>query len=737
MPHNFRSCVDQAWKWCKPRFEDKSLELRYVAERRARVLPMLKVMSAVYLFIWVFWWLLPHEDMAFEVWLFFRINSGISTIGCAISTLFLLQRQEAWRHYDFVATFWGCHFLVFQAFSRTSTETLLGLETNTPGHDEGLQVLCCIGWIIGFLCFAEVNLLYLLWLVHFGPLVWVLNGVWLGVSTSTEMFIKLSLVYYLISMLTLFQAIRSERACRQMLQMQVSLERQAQMERSLVQAERTAIVNKAFAVEQQALRAFMAAVFDIMGQLEWRTIEADSEPTLCFIDEPNPALDSLLKTSTSGMPLEVVLGPPPDPRGPGRDKYTKERQRLCSYAYMEATRPREDAGESTGHCSTRKISITCADSSGQQFEAELFIGPGGSDRALFGMLLLNAGQHDFAARHEPKDRFPNFAQIGCDSSSSDWTNPVSSNTSSEGALLMLESAEAQKGDFAVWVDASNPQLPILKCTVAFTCLSGPSSSGAYFIDWVEEREAFYRWVQLQMNQLSCESANSRDDSPFSLRLHPPGAAGKTLQFRASCYLEVGPSEGSQGVDESTSNEMMAKLCLHNVTHCRRRKNRIGGGRQLTRSPVRSTGNVNVKHAHFSNSKIWLDVHSTRLRILDYTFSYAATLGAGALGMNFLDWVVDEERFQTWIQSHNQIHLDTGTQLHRLNQIILRDPRTQRNLMITDCLMQTQTNCWPGSLETQSQISVCVDMRITGHVEDSLKQEVDKRIEKGSSTNISL
>jgi len=340
MLHNFSSTrADRVWKLCIPRFEDESLELRHVAERRARVLPMLKICSFLYFFIGAFWWVLPRGGMTFEVWLFFRLNSAVSTVGCAISTLLLLKTRQAWRYYDSLVFFWGCHFLIYQAFTCETTEILLGLEVTTPEHDEGIQILSCICWITGYLSYAEVNLILFLSLVHVGPLVWVLSGVVFGISTAPGLFMKLSLMYYLISMLTFLQAMRSERARRQILQMQISLEGQAQMERALAEAERTAIVNKAAAAEQQALRAFMAAVFDIIGQLEWRTIEADSEPKLCFVDEPNPALDSLLKTCTRGTPLEVVLGPAPDPRAPMRVKYTRERQRLWSYAQTEAARP--------------------------------------------------------------------------------------------------------------------------------------------------------------------------------------------------------------------------------------------------------------------------------------------------------------------------------------------------------------------------------------------------------------
>jgi len=354
------------------------------------------------------------------------------------------------------------------------------------------------------------------------------------------------------------------------------------------------------------------------------------------------------------------------------------------------------------------------------------------------MLLVNGGQHCFDAHHEPMDRSTNFAQIEGDWALSDNTNPFSSNNSSEGSLLMLESAQAQKGEVAVWVDIWNPRLPILKCTVAFTCLSGPSSGEAYFIDWVEQREEFYQWVQLQMNQLASEMSHSRD-KPFRLRLRPPGAAGDMLQFRALCFLEVVLCEG---MDDGASNEIMAKLCLRNITHCRRKKNRIGG-RQPPPNRVCNTGNVNaspVTHTQFSNSKVWLDVHSNRLHILDYTLSYAATLGAGALGMNFLDWVVDEERFQEWVLSHHQIHLEIGIQLHRLNQVVLRDPRIKEKVIVVDCVIHSETTCWPESLETQSLIAACVEMRIAGHVEVSLKQALDKhdaRTEKGSSTNMSL
>jgi len=296
---------------------------------------------------------------------------------------------------------------------------------------------------------------------------------------------------------------------------------------------------------------------------------------------------------------------------------------------------------------------------------------------------------------------------------------------------------------AVWVDIWNPKLPILKCTVAFTCLSGPSSSGTNFIHWVEEGEAFYQWAQCQMNQLMSDI--DRDNSAFQLRLRPPGAARGMLQFQAFCHLEVVPFEVSlsMSMDESETNDMMAKLSLHNVTHCRRKKNRIGGGRRSARNRVCNASIVSkspVNHIKFPNSKIWLDVHSTRLRILDYTLSYAGTIGAGSLGMNFLDWVVDEQRFQEWLLSHHKAHLDTGSQPDSLSQVVLQDPRSKQIMIVADCIVHKQTKCWPDTPETQGLISACIDMHISGRMEGSLKkawEKNDARPETGPLPKISL
>jgi len=412
-------------------------------------------------------------------------------------------------------------------------------------------------------------------------------------------------------------------------------------------------------------------------------------------------------------------------------KYTRERQRLLSYAETEATRPREEAEESTGFRTIQKpackIAITCVDSSGQQFEAELLIGPHRSGRALFGMLLMNAGQHDAAAQHEPNDCTANVVQT-----ESDLTYTISSNTSGEAAIMLLESGQEQQGEVAVWVDIWNRRLPILKYTVAFTFLSGPISSEAFLIDWVEEGEEFYRWVQLEMNQLTSEITHSRDNTAFLLRLHPPGAAGDMLQHQALCYLEeVVPreGEGSLGMDESSSNQIMVKLCLRNVTHWCRKENTVWGGQQSIWNRAFNTGNANTSQVNpisFSSGKIWLDIHSTRLRILDYTLSYATALGVGSLGMNFLDWVVDEERFQEWIHAHHEAHLNTVTPPHLLNQVvILRDPCIKQNMMVVDCMIHMQTTCWPESPQIPSLISACIDMHIPGNMEGSRKQTMDQ------------
>jgi len=318
----------------------------------------------------------------------------------------------------------------------------------------------------------------------------------------------------------------------------------------MAQAEREGVVAKVCAAEQVALHSFMVAVFDIFGQLEWRTSTHDDEPRLFFEEKPNTALNELFHKPMAGQSLEALLG-----QASGGDLWRRERQRLWEYAALEAG-PQEETSPGASrraHMVARKIGLTCMDASNSALEIELFMRPASAGKAIFGILVIRGettwGQETTLIMNVPRP-WATTASVAKSGGS------CGSNTSSNGEefTLPLDEATGRATEVFAWIDAQGEGMPIQKCSVGFTLLSGPSPMGVKFYDMLDDDPDFIKWLQnvlmglLTRNEESLNLSDMETTHRVKLR-HTGSSARRLLAIRAECQLDLkstmeGPADGS-------------------------------------------------------------------------------------------------------------------------------------------------------------------------------------------------
>lgn len=592
-----------------PAFDDPEMECRYLMDRRRRQLPKLRILSGIFVAACVIWLFMPKGDMRMKVWYFYRANNFISALGALTFVIIFHRCPSSMRYHDLAVTFWAMHFLAVNSLTRAHTEQILGLETSAPVHDEGYQLVICSAWIAGFLAHAEIRLQYFVVIIHIGLACWVALCLHYGTSLENAVLFKLTAMYYVLCVCITIQIRLGEKGRQTMWMLMEKFHRQADEERAVAQAERETVVAKVNAAEQEAIHSFMVAVFDIFGHLEWRTSTYDDEPRLCFEETPNVALDDLLRQSVKGQSLEVLLGAPPAAASGDRERWRRERQRLWEYAAIEAAEIPETDGNKTAHVA-RKIGLTCADAVGNSFEVELFIRPGFAGSAIFGILVLQRAFGDSAP--EQNHQHPYSVDIGMPGPRTSGTRSVrsagsgrSSSSAGSGWPLPLLRSNGCQEEISAWVDASCEGLPILKCSVGFTLIAGPSPLGLLLLDMLVDGNGFLSWLQFNMNAIASDEPqqDARGSSTMTreVKLRPPGSASSFIEFRAECSLVEDGVEGAEcsiGVSEVDNWDMgqshsdfgstdagenwSVLLVFRNVTQHRRKKER---NKQARHTPV--------------------------------------------------------------------------------------------------------------------------------------------------------
>lgn len=433
---------------------------------------------------------------------FYRVNNVANSL--SFVTLLLAHRFNWCRfeHFDLQLSAISAHCLIFQCLTRSHTEQLLGLNIGPPAYDEAYQIIMCLMWWAAVMPQAEIDVRYQLVLGHVNIIAWMGFGLRFGTPSATMgMFIKLSISYYLILGLLIDHNRRADQRRYDMLVLHHRLEQQVNQERGLARYEREAALAKISAAEQSALRSFMAAVFDIFGHLEWIRTGVD-EPKLCFSPtEQNTSLNALMKQDLSGKPLDALLGKAP-PVGEAREKWHRERQRLWNYAVVEAEpQCEEDNGERVNNVA-RKLALTCVDSTGSPFEAEILMRPGSGAGTLFGLLVLTRREEIMPTSEASEaileagvatERLMREAIAFKPVGETSWES--TSRASSE------DWQHYDNAQVSAWVDASDDALPIVACSATFSWLSRSGEGETLkLMDMVINKESFANWLR---SCLSC------------------------------------------------------------------------------------------------------------------------------------------------------------------------------------------------------------------------------------------
>merc|ERR1719414_1665021 len=117
-------------------------------------------------------------------------------------------------------------------------------------------------------------------------------------------FVKITVFYYVLTVALLVRCRQEVQTRRSNLMLQIELEYKAEQQETEAKAESASAMAKCMFAED-ALYSFMAAVFDVFGNLEWRTLHGADGPRLYFPEQSNAALAELLGRSVAGQPLDV------------------------------------------------------------------------------------------------------------------------------------------------------------------------------------------------------------------------------------------------------------------------------------------------------------------------------------------------------------------------------------------------------------------------------------------------
>eukprot|EP00930_Biecheleria_cincta_P014426 TRINITY_DN12409_c0_g1_i1.p1 TRINITY_DN12409_c0_g1~~TRINITY_DN12409_c0_g1_i1.p1 ORF type:complete len:609 (+),score=90.90 TRINITY_DN12409_c0_g1_i1:142-1968(+) len=479
------------------RFDNPDLELRQLQDKKSRIMPLTIGTCVFYCFIVIIQWIIPSDAVPTWVWLFYRTNNAASALWFVIFTAGHYFDWLDFASFDLQASLIGVHWLAYQSLTVNHMEKLLGGQPSRPAHDEAYQLIICFSFWSAVVCRTELRLWHQLALLHIHIIIWVGLGVHFGTPEETKgLWLKMTAAYYLIVLLLIQLNCRAERTSREMFVLRKRLERQVVQERALAKDEREAAMAKVSAAEQAALRSFMAAVFDTFGHLHWvRT--GVNEPKLCFTS-PGKFLNALMKQDMSGRPLDALLGKAPA-HGEARDRWHHERQRLWTYAALEAAPQHEEEEQAEEQSKVlkvaRKLTFTCTNATGNTFEAELFLRPGSEGRTLFGLLLLTRGDEIKLLSESNPDVFALETPI--------VSMMVRARTVGNSAFettscysVSEDGSSADNAEVSTWVDAALDDLPVVVSSSTFSWLSRhEDGENVKLMDIVSGKHAFESWFR--------------------------------------------------------------------------------------------------------------------------------------------------------------------------------------------------------------------------------------------------
>jgi len=512
----------------KQRFED---------ERRKRIVPKIRMFSLYFFLVNLSVALIPRSDsIPFEIWLYYRCWSLGSAAALVICSLIWTYSPRAWACYDVLNFVWGAHLMMQNQLTLRHTHKLFGTEPTIPVYDEGFALFLNIAAIACFWFYGEPHFLPFTLMVHISICPWLCLGIFWGTDCSFLDWTKLTVCYYFAAVMLLLQCRREINHRVQLLSTCVALEEQLNTNKALAKSESDAAMKGA---QQAGLLSFTRAVFDIVGYLSWHTVEEFDEPRLCFSDEQNSALDELLQQPTAGKQLDILLGAMPPQRGPDRDEWQQERQRLWTYATVEARSYGSAVSGDQELPPARKIALACRDVGSNRIEIELFVRAYCDGKALFGIL---AGPIDRSCRTPSVSTQP-LLPGRMPSAPSELTCGSSLSSSS---VLPLEDLNHLNGDDGAmaWVDAAGHGLPLLKSTASFLALlGGPLPYGTRL-----EKRLIDGWVLCdvlanRLKEMVAQVSIERDKLVGSLEVSVRGPrCGKSfVQVRGTCTFDFSPT----------------------------------------------------------------------------------------------------------------------------------------------------------------------------------------------------
>lgn len=371
-------CLQRLAQHRHVRFPSEELEVRYEQERVGRLVCKLQVIAVLLL--------LAGLDMGQANAIF---GGSLIFAGIAQLLLSLLARYSK------------------KAFAQSYNPVLitlfcLNIAPVSLLHYQGKTIASDMGGVAG------EDIIYLMLVLHIGGFMELRTcyyvilmyavlaaQVWFYVRPGTEPLSGESLVSLIIVFhsyhLFLFVNFYIEAGTRRKLfRAQLEVEEHFESRMALAQAEHKAAIDTQ---EQAAVQSFVRAVFDVFGSLIWKSAGEFEEPRLYFAQEPNPALDELLGQPSADQPLDLILGPQPAVLGDAQERWQQERQRLWSYAALEASHPTgepTESGQAQGSDMARKIAMVRHVGEGKTQNIELFVQKSG-DIVLFGV-LLGAGE---------------------------------------------------------------------------------------------------------------------------------------------------------------------------------------------------------------------------------------------------------------------------------------------------------------------------------------------------------
>lgn len=547
--------------------------------RRERALPALQgfVALSILFFLGRLIALPEGSNALFDLWLYQRIQDGLTASSILAVFIVLRQSSSAWRgqRYDLIVFLWGSYFLAHIACTRQQKYGLLQLSFEGDEYDDQpLQLLLGTIFVALFIGYLEVGVVWAAALVHVHIGACLAWDVVLGDGADRRQLWGCLGADYVLCCLLLVCGWRERRIRRKLWrQEEEQVATMAVLEQwaksfGRCEADEEPEVSiyectQALVVEHRAWQPFVAAVFDVFGRLEWRIAQGLDKPELCFGQETNSTLDELFGQSLAGQPLDFLLGPEPETLTAKAD-WWREQERLHTFVALEVGSGPSGADQSLNSDPTqvaRKITLSCKDVAGKVLDIDLLLRRGHGKTALFGILRSNNAA--VGGSDKPSNcnsvRLHVLEALSVESSC-EWAG----GSSAASALpLPLKDQTGFGTDVLAWVDAAAPCLPVLKCTQEFEDLMG-CSLGSSLKERMFEGDRFETWLREGLHAPVAQStADDARDAPKVTRVRMRSAWSHGEEIRAECLSNF--SVDGQGEDLVDCDVRPVLLAFMNIS----------------------------------------------------------------------------------------------------------------------------------------------------------------------------